>query len=186
MGTLDYTRLLDPEGSVDVAKSKPLPVLIIRLTPLYSWIVIGTGAVFLLLSLVFALGSGHLSLGFDFFLAAISIAAIFGGNYWRKHLHVVARLTPGQLILRRDGAVDWADIAEIEKRTLRLSRRQTTAESEFACIKLKNPRPPAVGLQGKLLRLKSAVTGYDIIVPGNELSCTVDFFVAECQKRMAT
>ena len=170
---------------MDVAKPKPLPVLIIRLTPLYAWIVVGTGAVFLLLSLVFALGSGHLSLGFDFFLAANSVAAIIGGNYWRQHLHVVARLTPRQLILRREGAVDWAEITEIEKRTLRLSRRQLQSESEFACIKLKNPRPSA-GLQGKLMRLKTAVTGYDIIVPGNELSCTVDFFVAECKKRMAT
>jgi len=171
---------------VDVAKSKPLPVLIIRLTPQYAWIVIGAGATFLLVSLIFGLGSGHMSPGFDLFLAAVSVAAILGGNYWRRHLHVVARLTPRQLILRREGAVDWADIAEIEKRTLRLSRRQLQSESEFACIKLKNPRPPTPGLQGKLLRLKSAVTGYDIIVPGNELSCTVDFFVAECKKRMAS
>jgi hypothetical protein len=165
---------------------KPLPVLIIRLTPLYAWIVIGAGAAFLLLSLIFALGSGHLSLGFDLFLALVSIAAILGGNYWRRHLHVVARLTPRQLILRREGAVDWEDIAEIEKRSLQLSRRQLQSESEFACIKLKQPRPPAAGLQGHLLRLKSAVTGYDIIVPGNELSCTVGFFVAECKKRMAS
>ena len=165
---------------------RSLPVLIIRLTPLYAWIVIGAGAVFLLLSLIFALGSGHLSLGFDLFLALVSIAAILGGNYWRNHLHVVARLTPRQLILRREGAVDWEDIAEIEKRTLHLSRRQLQSESEFACIKLKQPRAPSAGLQGTLLRLKSAVTGYDIIVPGNELSCTVDFFVAECKKRMAT
>jgi len=171
---------------VDVAKPKPLPVLIIRLTPLYSWIVIGTGAVFLLLSLFFAaFGSRPKNLGFDLFLAIVSVAAIIGGNYWRQHLHVVARLTPRQLILRREGAVDWAEITEIEKRTLRLSRRQLQSESEFACIKLKNPRPSA-GLQGTLMRLKSAVTGYDIIVPGNELSCTVDFFVAECKKRMAT
>jgi len=37
-----------------------------------------------------------------------------------------------------------------------------------------------------LVRMKTAVTGYDIIVPGNELSCTVDFFVAECKKRIAS
>jgi len=170
---------------VDVAKSKPFPVLIIRLTPLYAWILIGAGVVFLLLSLAFAALGSRMSTGFILFLVVLSIAAIVGGNYWRHHLHVVARLTPRQLILRREGAIDWTDIAEIEKRTLRLSRRQLQSESEFACIKLKNPRPPA-GLQGKLAKLKSAVTGYDIIVPGNELSCTVDFFVAECKKRMAT
>lgn len=176
-------RLIDRETSVDAAKSKPLPVLVIRFPPLYAWIVMGAGALFLLLSLVFALGS-RMNTGFNLFLIVVSLAAIIGGNYWRHHLHVVARLTPRQLILRRDGAIDWADIAEIEKNTLRVSRRQTQAESEFACIKLKTPRP-AVGLQGKLARLKSAVTGYDIIVPGNELSCTVDYFVAECKKRLS-
>jgi len=172
---------------VEVAKPKPLPVLIIRLTPLYAWIVIGSGAAFLLLSVVFAaVGSAHNSLGFDAFLAVISVAAIIGANYWRHHLHVVARLTPGQLVLRREGAIDWAEVAEIDKRTLHISRRQTQADSEFACIKLKHPRTPRSGLEATLARLKSAVTGYDIIVPGNELSCTVDFFVAECKKRMAT
>jgi hypothetical protein len=171
---------------VDVAKPKPIAVLIIRFPPLYAWIVIGVGAVFLLLSLVFAaLGSAHNNLGFDAFLAIVSVAAIVGGNYWRHHLHVVARLTPEHLFLRREGAIDWADIATIEKGTLRLSRRQTQAESEFACITLKHPRAPRSGLEATLSRLKSAVTGYDIIVPGNELSCTVDFFVAECKKRMA-
>jgi hypothetical protein len=68
---------------------------------------------------------------------------------------------------------------------LRREGRQTTADTEFVCIKLKNARPPAKGLNAKLMRLKAAVTGYDIIVPGNELGCTVDFFVAECQKRMS-
>ena len=165
---------------------KPLPVLVIRLTPLYAWIVTGAGAVLLLLVLSLTAFGLSKNPGFGLFLAIVAVAAIIGGNYWRRHLHVVAKLTPKQLILRRDGAVDWADIAQIEKRTLRVSRRQTTAESEFACIKLKQPRPPAAGLQGKLLRLKSAVTGCDIIVPGNELSCTVDFFVTECKKRMAT
>ncbi len=165
---------------------KPLPVVVIRLTPLYAWIVIGAGAVFLLLSLLFTFLTPGKNLGFDVFLVAVSLAAIVGGNYWRGHLHVVARLTPRQLILRRDGTVDWADIAEIEKRTLRLSRRQTRAESEFACIKLRNPRPANGGLQGILVRMKTAVTGYDIIVLGNELSCTVDFFVAECKKRIAS
>ena len=157
---------------------KPLPVVVSRLTPLYAWIVIGAGAVFLLLSLLFTVLTPGKNLGFDVFLVAVSVAAIVGGNYWRGHLHVVARLTPRQLILRRDGTVDWADIAEIEKRTLH--------ESEFACIKLRNHRPANAGLQGILVRMKTAVTGYDIIVPGNELSCTVDFFVAECKKRIAS
>lgn len=170
---------------MDVAKSKPSPVLIIRLTPRYAWIVIGAGVAFLLLSLGFAAFGSHMSAGFNLFLIVVSLAAIIGGNYWRNHLHVVARLTPRQLILRRDGAIDWTDIAEIEKKTFRISRRQTQAESEFAGIRLKTPRP-ATGLQGKLAKLKSAVTGYDIIVPGNELSCTVDFFVEECKRRMSS
>jgi hypothetical protein len=168
---------------MEVAKSK-LPVLIIRFPPLYAWLVIGIGAAFLVLGLVFAGLGSRMSTAFNLFLIGLSLAAIFGGNYWRHHLHVVARLTPRQLILRREGAIDWADIAELEKKTLRISRRQTQAESEFACIKLKKPRAPSTGLQAMLARFKSAVTGYDIIVPGNELSCSVDFFVEECKKRM--
>ena len=165
--------------------AKQLPVLVIRLTPLYAWIVIGAGVAFLLLGLAFAGFGSRMSPAFNLFLIVLSLAAIFGGNYWRHHLHVVARLTPRQLILRREGAIDWADIAELEKKTLRISRRQTQAESEFACIKLKNPRPPSSGLAAAMAKFKSAVTGYDVIVPGNELSCTVDFFVEECKKRMA-
>jgi len=33
-------------------------------------------------------------------------------------------------------------------------------------------------------QVKTKVTGYDLVVRGNELSCTADWFIAECQKRM--
>jgi hypothetical protein len=116
------------------------------------------------------------------FIMLLSIAAIIGGNYWRHHLHVVARLTPRHLILRRGGTVNWEDIATIEKKAIQ-ARRET---SEFICIKLRNKRPPAPGLEGWMNQLKTKVTGYDLVVPGNELSCTADWFIAECQKRMAS
>jgi hypothetical protein len=36
-----------------------------------------------------------------------------------------------------------------------------------------------------MLKLKGDVTGYDIIIPGYELSQPADWFIAECQKRMS-
>jgi hypothetical protein len=144
----------------------------------------GIGAVFFLLGLFIILLNPHRNLGPGLLIAAASVAAIVGANYWRQHLHVVAQLTPQQLILRREGAVNWTDIAAIEIKEIH-SRRATPTESRFACIRLKS-RPAAKGrLDGFMQKVKHAVTGYDIIVPASELSCDADWFVAECHKRMA-
>ena len=143
------------------------------------------GGVFFLLGLFFALLNHHRHLGPGLLLSTAALAAVIAANYWRGHLHVVARLTPRQLVLRRDGAVDWESVDHIETKTIRAAYRGTRSESEFICIRLRSRPAPKNRLDGFFRKARHAVTGYDIIVPVSELSCTADWFVAECRKRMA-
>jgi hypothetical protein len=164
-------------GSASVA----LPVLEIRFSPIYAWLLIGFGGIFFLLA--FLVGSKNPGLGV--LIAVLSVGGMFGGNYWRHHLHVVARMTPRQLILQRGGTMSWGDIAAIEKKTIRVPYKGVSQESSYVCIKLKTPRKATDKLQGFLDKVKKTVLGgYDIIVPESELSCSVDWFIAECKKRM--
>ena len=58
-------------------------------------------------------------------------------------------------------------------------------ESAHVCIKLKGPRKAPDKLQGFLNKVKKVVLGgYAIVVPESELSCSADWFIAECKKRM--
>jgi hypothetical protein len=168
------------------AKADALNTVEVRFPATYAWMAIGFGAIFFLLGLLIALVNHHRNLGVGVLLVVLSLAAVVGANYWRKHLHVVAQLTPQQLILRRDGAVNWEEIAAIEKNEIHASYHGARGKSDFVCIKLKTKRAPKGGLQGFLLKAKEAMTGYDIIVPMSEFACGTDWFVAECQKRMAT
>jgi hypothetical protein len=143
------------------------------------------GCVFFLLGLVFALLNHHRNLRSGLLLSTAALAAVIAANWWRGHLHVVARLTARQLVLRRDGAVDWDAIAHVQVNTIQSSYRGSPTRSEFICIKRKSPPAPKGKLDGFLRKAKRAISGYDIIVPGSELSCTADWFVAECRKRMA-
>jgi hypothetical protein len=162
------------------------PIIEIRFSPLYAWLLVGFGVVFFLLGLWIASPLiARQNVGFGLFLAVLAVAAIVGGNYWRHHLHVVARLTPRQLFLRRAGTVSWTEIAAIEKREVRARYKGAAHGSEYICIKLKTGRPVQKGLEGFMLKLKADVTGYDIIIPGYELSRPADWFIAECQKRMS-
>jgi hypothetical protein len=170
-------------ASAAARRSAPplLPVLEIRFTAAYAWILIGSGAIFFLLA--FLVGSKNAGLGV--FIAILSVGGIFGGNYWRHHLHVVARMTPRQLVLQRGGTVSWADIAAIEKKTIRLPYKGVSQESAYVCIKLKTPRKAPDKVQDFLDKVKkAALGGYDIVVPDSELSCSADWFIAECKKRM--
>jgi len=97
------------------------PNLEIRFTPVYAWMTIGFGVVFFLLGFFIALLGHHRNLGFGVVICLISVPAVIGANYWRKHLHVVAQMTPGQLVLRRDGSIDWDNIAAIENKEIRSS-----------------------------------------------------------------
>jgi len=161
-----------------------LPVIEVRFPPTYAWLAIGISAVFFLLGLVFAFVDRR-NLGVSALISTASLAAMAGAAYWLQHLHVVARLTPSQLVLRRDGPVNWADVAAIKYVEIRSSYRGTPTRAELICIKLKNRPARKGGLEGFMLRAKHAITGYDIIVPGNELSCSAEWFVAECHKRVA-
>jgi hypothetical protein len=161
-----------------------LPVIEVRFPPTYAWIAIGFSGIFFVLGLVFALLDRR-NLGVSVLISTASLAGLVGATYWLQHLHVVARLTPTQLVLRRDGTVNWADIAEIKLVEIRASYRGTPTRAELVCIKLKTPPPRKAGLEGFMARARHAVTGVDIIVPGNELSCPTAWFLAECQKRMA-
>jgi hypothetical protein len=170
-----------PSSAARGAAPAALPVIEIRLTAIYAWLLIGFGVIFFLLA--FLVGSKNAGLGF--LIAVLSVAGVLGGNYWRHHLHVVARMTPRQLVLHRGGTVSWSDIAAIEKKTIRLPYKGVSHESAYVCIKLKTPRKSPDKLQGFLDTVKkAALGGYDIVVPDSELSCSVDWFIAECTKRM--
>ena len=157
------------------------PVVEIRFSPVYAWLLIGAGAIFFFLS--FLVGSKNPGLGI--FIGILSVGGIFGGNYWRHHLHVVARMTPRELFLQRGGTVSWTNIAAIEKKTIRLPYKGVMQETSYVCIKLKTPSKAPDRLQGFLDKVKKTVLGgYDIVVGDSELSCSVDFFIAECKKRM--
>ena len=160
-------------------------VIVIRFPSLYAKGLMAAGVIFLILGLLFAspLAAGR-NVGLGLFISVLSIAAIVGGNYWRQHLHVVARMTPRELFLRRDGTVRWDEIAAIEKREVSMSYGYKRGGSTFVCIKLRTPRPPKQGLEGAMLKFKAALTGYDIIVGEAELSGGADWFIAECRKRM--
>jgi len=187
---LDTATINDAPATPPGADAAPtadaaLPVIVIRFPATYAWLAIGFGGLFFLLGILFALLQPHRNLAFGAFLSTVSLAAAIGANYWRQHLLVVAQLTPRQLILRRDGTVNWSDIAAIEKKEIHSSYRGTAGTSQFARIRLKSRPAPKGRLHGFLQKAKHAVTGYDIIVPASELSCTADWFVAECHKRMA-
>ena len=186
--TLDtVTHYARPAGPPVVAGSlgHDLPVLEVRFPATYAWLAMAFGCVFFLLGLVFALLNHQRHLGFGLLLSTASLAAVIAANYWRGHLHVVARLTPKQLVLRRDGAVDWETIDHIETKTIHSAYRGAATRSEFVCIKLKSRPAPKNRLDGFFRNARHAVTGYDIIVGVSELSCTADWFVAECRKRIA-
>jgi hypothetical protein len=173
-----------PRGGALRASEAPPPIAI-RFSPLYAWLGIGFGVLCFFLGLLLALLHPHRDLVFGLGLSMMSAATVIGSNYWRKHLHIVAQLTPEQLILRTDGTVKWSEITAIEKKKIRARYHGTSHESEYVCIRLKN-RPQAKNrLEQFLKKAKHGITGYDIIVGDTEISCTADWFIAECQKRMA-
>jgi len=165
--------------------SEALPTVVIRFSPVCAWIGIGFGVIGFFLGLVISLLHPHRDLRFGICLSTLSAAMVIGCNYWRKHLHIVAQLTPEKLILRRDGAVKWSEITTIEKKKLRVRYHGPAHESEYVCIRLKNRPQAKNGFDQFFHKAKHAITGYDIIVGDSEISCTADWFIAECRKRMA-
>src|SRR5262249_37999628 len=159
-----------------------LPIIVLRFPALYAWMVIVFGGLFLLLGLWITLLTPRRNLGMGVFISVVSIAAIIGANYWRHHLHIVAQLTPRELILgkTRGGTINWTEITAIEKKVLHSPK----GSSEFICIALKARPATKSKLDSFFNKAKHAVTGFDVIVPASELSCGADWFLAECLKRI--
>ena len=173
-------------GDAGAGEAGPtLPDVVIRFPATSAIGAMGFGALFFCLGLWIASVNHHRNLGVGLSLSLASVAAVVGANYWRRHLHVVARLTARQLVLRRDGAVDWGDIAEIKANTIHTYYRGAARQSDFVCIRLKSGPAPKGKLDRFFRNARRAVSGYDIIVGASELSCTAEWFVAECRKRMA-
>jgi hypothetical protein len=177
----DHSATAQPSAATTDA---PLPDIEIRFTPVYAWLTMGFGVLFFVLGLFFVFWGHHRNPGLGVFISVTAVAAGIGANYWRKHLHIVAQMNSRQLVLRRDGTIDWDNIAAIENKEIRASYHGAPTRSEWICIKLKNKPTPKDRWQGFFLKAKSAITGYDIILGADELSCTADWFIAECRKRM--
>src|SRR5689334_21360031 len=113
------------------------PDLIVRFPVGYAWLLMGIGAAFALLGVAIMVTTtvpgGR---GMGEFIVLCGIAAVVGGNWWRHHPHEVARLTPRQLVLRREGIVKWEEISAIDKKEFTVRYRGTPTKNEFACIKL--------------------------------------------------
>jgi hypothetical protein len=195
------TTISPPKKPNIAASSSTIPNVELRLNPMYAWIAIGAGAAFLLLgSFILAAPSKSLGRGPGTLIALISIAAIIGGNYFRHHLPVMARMTKRQLSLPgtwpRRLVIDWTNIAAIDKKTVMLFRHGVRQEAELVCIKLKNPPAatdplsqayPAYKRFNEALQkgVKVLVGGYDVVInPLDNFMRTADWFIAECKKRM--
>ncbi len=204
MNTGAKTSLITPASSGMAPKpSAALPDLEIRLSAIYSWILIVFGVLLFFPSwfLMFSNG-GRRTGGLGVLILVLSIVAAVGGNYWRHHLPVMVRMTMSQLCLPclwpRRVVIDWKEITEIEKKTLTLSRHGIRQMAEFVCIKLKSPIPATDPLSQAFPAYKrfnealskglshAILGGYDIALnPQDQVSRTADWFIAECGKRMA-
>ena len=178
------------------------PNIELRLSPGYAWLLIGFGALFLLVGILIAspIAKGR-NVGLGLLISLVSIGAILGGNYWRQHSPVMVRMTSHQLSLPkmwpRRVNVPWSEIAKIEKKTVTGFRRGMRQTTDLVCIKLKDPLPsndqlskswPAYQrFQDALMKgvKDNLLEGYDLFLnPQDEFLRDADWFIAECKKRM--
>lgn len=178
------------------------PDLEIRLNPLYAWMLIIFGGIFFLLGLMMAAPIGKTrNVGLGLLISFASAVAIVGGNYWRQHLPIMVRMTPRELILSRSWprstVIAWANLAELDKKSINLTRHGVRHSSELVFIKLKSPLPTADPLSASSSAYKrfnemlltgiknNLLGGYDLwINPQDEFSRSADWFIGECRKRM--
>ena len=173
----------------------------LKLSPFYAWGVMGFAAIMFLIGLLILSPQAkgrNVTLGA--LISIASAAAIAGGNYWRKHMPVMARLTSQQLHLPgmwpRKVVVNWTDIIALEKKTVTVHYRGTHTK-EFVCIKLKNPIPPSDPLSQAspaYRRFNETLTkglnqavlgGFDLAIDSlGQFGRTADWFMMECQKRV--
>ena len=178
-----------------------LPDVELRLSALYAWILIGSGVVFFVLSLLFlAPQSKGRNVGLGFFLCVVSSAAVLGGNYWRHHMPVMVRMSRRYLSLPgmwpRKLVMNWSDIEAIDKKTVRVFVHGVLQNAEYVCIKLKKTPAsndplsqawPAYKRLNEALQkgVKGLLGGYDVFLnPLQDYMRDADWFIAECRKRM--
>lgn len=163
-----------------------LPDIELRFSPMYAWLLMGFGALFCLMGLYLAFGLPQMrGLVGGLLLSAASVGAIFGGDYWRKHLPVVVRMTEKQLVISRGLVADWTEIASIEKKSLGISRYGARNNTEWVCFKLKKNRVAKDARQESFNKFRSALFGSDFVFsPQQEVMEDADWFMAECRKRM--
>ena len=182
--------------------SASLPDIELRLSPLYAWLLIGFGAIFFFIGLLFASPTAKRpNIGLAVLICAVSAAAVIGGNYWRHHLPVTAAIRRRGLyrssVQGRAMLIEWSNIAEIEKKNLNLMHHGVRHNAELVFIKLKNPIsskdalsetfPAYKRFQDALLKgiKDNLLGGYDFYLnPQDEFLRNADWFISECRKRM--
>ena len=197
MGALTPTM---PSSKSAVCREK-LPDVVLKLSPLYAWGVMSFGAIMFVIGLLFLSPDAQgRNVTAGALISIASAAAVTGGNYWRKHMPVMARMTSHQLHLPgmwpRKIVVNWTDIVALEKKTLTVRYRGAHTK-DFIGIKLKNPIPPSDPLSqaspfyrrfNEVLTkgLNQAILGrFDLAIdPLSQFGRTPDWFIAECQKRI--
>jgi hypothetical protein len=173
----------------------------LKLSPFYAWGVMVFAAIMFVIGLLILSPQAkgrNVTLGA--LISIASAAAIAGGNYWRTHMPVMARLSSRQLHLPgmwpRKVIVNWTDIIALEKKVLTV-RYRGTHTTEFVCIKLRNPIPasdplslasPAYRRFNETLTRgfnQAVLGGFDLAIdPLGQFGRTADWFLAECQKHM--
>lgn len=172
----------------------------LRLSPLYPWGLIAFGAMMFIVGLLsFSSQTGGHN-GLAIFICLASAATMIGSNYWRHHLPVMVRMTSRQLLIPgqwpRRVVIDWNNIADIQKKTLAISRYGARNQTEFVLIKLKEPLPvddPLSRAYPAYKRMNQAFVkgigrailgGYDMAINPLDFFRTADWFIDECKKRM--
>ena len=181
--------------------SGAMPEIELRLSPLYALGLIVFGAMMFFVGLLFlSTQSRGRNVGLGIFICAASAATMIGSNYWRHHLPVMVRMTSRQLLIPgqwpRRVVVDWNNIADIQKKSLAISRYGVRNQSEFVLIKLKKPLEVDDPLSQAFPAYKrfnqafvkgishAILGGYDLVINPLDFFRTADWFIAECKKRM--
>lgn len=173
------------------------PDIELRMSPMYAWIGIVFGVIFFILGLFIASPAAKgRNVGLGLFITLASAAGVYGANYWRQHLPLVARLTARQLVLQRSTrvAIDWTNIAEIEKKSVTVRMHGALKTAELVLIRFKSPvsltqKTDVISRLNQVLMnavKDSVLGGYDVVVnPQEEFMRTADWFLGECRKRIS-
>lgn len=154
----------------------------IRFNPLYAWMLIGFGCIFLLLGLFVMTPwavQGSVALGGAICLA--SLAGIAGGAFWLKHLPVILRFTEDELQICGKNSVRWQDVAAVDVRTIRIRGNAVS----YVCLRLKTKPASENTLHSLFQAARDMILGdYDIVLDEQKYSRPAAWLAAECGRRM--